>query len=537
MSSKTVTGALIATNGIVLYYDTGQIEILSQDNFKTKDILDQVMPFISRGEKAVIDLSEYSLADRFAKVAGDDVKIIERGTQGEFSIKTGDVEIKDGNRLAKHVDRIVTSGQGAKGFAKFMADFAKIKHPHSADDLLMFLENGDLPIADDGQIIAYKVLNVSDEKNGRFRDCHSNTIEQGVGSFVSVDADMVDMNRGQSCSTGLHICSRRYISGFYGYSRVITLVKVSAKDILTVPHGENTKVRGSGYHIVAVLPKNVGDALANGKTLDQLPEGMKILSAVVAGRHVGVLETVHQTKDKKVTTTKTTGKALEAALAQAQGEGDVQGVVLPPEVVGEQAKLAEAALKPSEARRMRDQMQAAATGDMAAALQNVGKTTAKLPWELAQVGDTVTVKGSKRIANGDYKVVSIFDNPDGSSRLRVDYKGQNVLVPNTSVQAIVTPFTKPKKKTLREEVKGIAGAEGGGAGKGPIEAVVGAISDAVKGSDTKAAEYAVKYARAKELLASGDYSLRDVEKELHIDGKRLSKKLKDEGFTYTVNKK
>lgn len=172
---------------------------------------------------------------------------------------------------------------------------------HSVQELLNFMSKGDLPIADDGCIVGYKVLRSTRKEahyidpndpmpvptKGYYVDCHSGRVLQRVGSLVQQKT--VDPSRRTQCSTGLHIARRQYLRGFSG--DIITLVKIAPEDVIAVPEGEPDKMRARAYHILGEIPKNEHDRLRNNQPI----EGMvakQMLGMALRGEHIGIIEDV-----------------------------------------------------------------------------------------------------------------------------------------------------------------------------------------------------------------------------------------------------
>lgn len=158
---------------------------------------------------------------------------------------------------------------------------------HSAEDLMKFIEYGDLPIADDGCIVIYKRLKQS---GNTFVDVHSGRIKQNVGSYVFMKPGLVDPNRRQDCSNGLHVASLGYLSSFSG--NVTVMAKVRPEDVFAVPEYSHTKMRVCGYHILAVLPESLRTHVNSGGSISSIPEGKELLNKVLRGAHVGITELV-----------------------------------------------------------------------------------------------------------------------------------------------------------------------------------------------------------------------------------------------------
>lgn len=190
--------------------------------------------------------------------------------------------------LIDHAVR-TNSAQSVQNFLTRCAAFID-KRQHSVDDLMRFLEKGDLPLAEDGSIIAYKMLNWMDQSKGIMKDCHSGKIPQKIGSYVCVNENLVDLNRRTECSNGLHIARRGYLSSFSG--QVCVVCKIDPEDVMVVPHNDANKVRVKGYHILGYLTEEATKALKAGKAATTDEAALKLVYDAIKGVHVDRLERV-----------------------------------------------------------------------------------------------------------------------------------------------------------------------------------------------------------------------------------------------------
>lgn len=177
-----------------------------------------------------------------------------------------------------------------QGFIRFMQRIGAVvnERKHSVDDLLHFLSKGDLPIADDGSIIAYKRL--LSEKNGYFVDSHSRSVRQKLGSHVFMDPAMVDPDRNHECSYGLHIGRRDYMGSFYGDT--IIICKIAPEDVIAVPRDYGrSKMRCCGYKIVGIVSPEGMEHLINHRPMTDDPKMAALLAQIIAGNHTEVVET------------------------------------------------------------------------------------------------------------------------------------------------------------------------------------------------------------------------------------------------------
>lgn len=178
-----------------------------------------------------------------------------------------------------------------KGLEAFLTRIAPIikQRSHTIEDLLRFMERGDLPVADDGSIIIFKRLQRKGEN--KYVDVASKKVLQGVGSYVYMDESLVDKNRRNECSNGLHVARRGYISGFSG--DVVVLAKVQPEDVIAVPDYDANKMRVCAYHIINELTPDQFKVIVNNRPISDAPGGAELLGNAIAGNHIGIVERVH----------------------------------------------------------------------------------------------------------------------------------------------------------------------------------------------------------------------------------------------------
>lgn len=197
---------------------------------------------------------------------------------------------------------------GVENFLKRLGSIID-KRGHSVEDLLKFMERGDLPIADDGSILIYKVLyHKGNSTDGKYVDCHTRKVEQWVGAYVCMDPTLVDHDRRNECSNGLHVARRGYVSRFSG--SVCVLAKLAPEDVIAVPSYDADKMRVCGYHIIAELSQAQHNLVKQNQPITNIPEGKVLLGKALAGQHIGKTHEVRITQNKgggvQVTELKTT---------------------------------------------------------------------------------------------------------------------------------------------------------------------------------------------------------------------------------------
>jgi hypothetical protein len=355
MSLLKIVAAVVDTTEVTLYMTDGSKLTIPQGDPRVSVVVDKVIPLVEQGQVAEVDLdvrtSHFSEFEqmvegiirfyRVAKAAFDTAVNRQNIPAGQF----GPVPSGQGSATQSAVAEIIANAKptsdpgfnasdlgsdetivavveeggqqvavpgmeklgdqfshsakfkdsiGVQNLIKRMAKMQAGSRQHSVEDLLRFLERADLPIADDGSIIGYKILRrYRGHETNTFVDCHTGKVKQRVGSFVCVAEELVDKNRRNECSNGLHVCRRGYIGNFGGDT--VTLIKVAPEDVIVVPHGDANKVRVCGYHILVELPQGSYNRLKNNQPMTDDPEVAKLLGQVLSGNHVGRLEEVQIT--------------------------------------------------------------------------------------------------------------------------------------------------------------------------------------------------------------------------------------------------
>ena len=203
-----------------------------------------------------------------------------------------------------------------KGLEIFLERIGKVieKRKHTVEDLLRFMERGDLPIADDGTIVIYKKLRSTSEE-GIFVDVHSGNVKQKVGSYVHMDPSLVDPNRRNECSNGLHVARRGYIKRFSG--DILVLAKVAPEDVIAVPDYDANKMRVCGYHIIAQLDATQFRAINANQSLANAENGVNLVTDAIRGKHIGITQHVkiggHKGTKLEITDLEETPKQVKKA--------------------------------------------------------------------------------------------------------------------------------------------------------------------------------------------------------------------------------
>jgi len=148
--------------------------------------------------------------------------------------------------LAVKMIDMLREGFPIEPMVHFMDNLYQNPSKRAVDELYGFLEKGNLPITPDGHFLAYKKVRAN------YLDVHSGTMDNSVGKIVEMERYNVDDNKDNTCSTGLHFCSKDYLNSFSGERTVI--VKINPRDVVSIPSDYNaTKGRACRYEVVGEI--------------------------------------------------------------------------------------------------------------------------------------------------------------------------------------------------------------------------------------------------------------------------------------------
>ena len=130
----------------------------------------------------------------------------------------------------------------------FMENLMSNPSKRAVEELYGFLEKGNLPLTPDGHFLAYKKVRKD------FLDIHSGTMSNAPGNVVEMERNEVDDNMNNTCSTGLHFCSKEYLDHFGGHDSRTVILKINPRDVVSIPADYNaTKGRTCRYEVIGEL--------------------------------------------------------------------------------------------------------------------------------------------------------------------------------------------------------------------------------------------------------------------------------------------
>lgn len=240
---------VIAKDGITLYMD-GKSYTMAKDHEdydEAKDILLNCSDQIMQDEELhdiVVDL--FSRKEKIVRLLDS--------KNTPIVIQDGILEYK-GNVLKESLVKRMLEVNSHSGdltpFIKFLEKIFENPSGQSINELYAFLERNNLPITNEGDFLAYKKVGLE------FLDLHTSTIDNSPGKEVWMSRMEVNPDRTQTCSHGLHVCSKEYLP-HYGSdeSSTVVVVQINPRDVVSVPEDYNdAKMRVCRYKVLEELPE------------------------------------------------------------------------------------------------------------------------------------------------------------------------------------------------------------------------------------------------------------------------------------------
>lgn len=249
-------------------------------------ITDQNVVVNYDGETHIVKRSD-KLADRLIKAVREQnldeipalvsaAKRIETYSKGNFLVVNGRVTVNGqpaGEVLSNKIMKFSDEGLPFQPLLKFAANLQNNPSFRAVNELFQFLEKNDHPITEDGNFIAYKRV------RSNFKDIHTNTMDNSVGTTVEIPRNQVDEDSSRTCSNGLHVANWDYAHTQFASSDansdIMLEVEVNPSDVVAIPSDYNqSKMRVCKYKVLGVVttPFEPGTNLrvTNQENLDDL---------------------------------------------------------------------------------------------------------------------------------------------------------------------------------------------------------------------------------------------------------------------------
>lgn len=232
-----------------------------------------VVNALIRGEDPTVHIDRNAAVEAVLTTLGDSL-VLAVEADGQSTLLYNGVEVS--GKLADIIVRYHYEGRDAANLIKFLDRLMTNPVPRAITGLFDWngFEGGHLAIDADGYFIGYKSVLPADDgptpadpAERLYKSSSSGTatsdgveyhgqIPQRVGSVVTMDPKVV--RPGPECSTGLHVGSWDYASGFAGGNFVME-VRVDPGDVVNVPY-DRGKMRVVKYEVAQIHDKRTGIA-------------------------------------------------------------------------------------------------------------------------------------------------------------------------------------------------------------------------------------------------------------------------------------
>lgn len=176
-----------------------------------------------------------------------------------FDVKSGFVVFGEngglGSLSVKGLDTIIARSQhylsegDEKGFEKignFISKLTMNPDMQVINRIVDFIKFKDIEITPEGDLIVYKIV------SNQYKDCHTKTVDNSVGSTVFMRRLLVDSHEKNVCSNGLHVCALNYFGSFAGRGDKLISCRLNPEDIVSIPADYNgSKIRCCKYVVLA----------------------------------------------------------------------------------------------------------------------------------------------------------------------------------------------------------------------------------------------------------------------------------------------
>ena len=196
-----------------------------------------------------------------------------------YKFSNGVVKIEDGqffwkgqlmhNALTTRMIEMLKEDFPIDPLINFMSNLMSNPSKRAVDELYGFLEKNNLPITPDGHFLAYKRV------RNDYKDCHSGTMDNSVGSIVEMERNQVDDDKDRTCSAGLHFCSHEYLKSFGGERTVI--LKINPRDVVSIPSDYNdSKGRCCRYEVIGEVEHTPDESVEFNKPVQSNANSVKV---------------------------------------------------------------------------------------------------------------------------------------------------------------------------------------------------------------------------------------------------------------------
>lgn len=192
--------------------------------YKGSPRFEQAYEFYSEGkyEEVFIEISTKFRVEKLShgKVECDPVL-------GKLVYDDGSTKFNFSSSLTTRVIDCITKGNDALRLMKFANFLSENPSKRAVDELHDFLLSMDIEITEEGMVRCFKRV------RNNYTDVYTGKFDNSVGVTVTMPRHLVNDDSEVTCSHGLHVCSKAYLSHFGG-ERVLA-VEVNPADFVSIP--------------------------------------------------------------------------------------------------------------------------------------------------------------------------------------------------------------------------------------------------------------------------------------------------------------
>lgn len=191
-----------------------------------------------QGDRLIVEAPEDATSVNLNVGQGDRLMTVDLGTVDESDPIIAFIKLlKDKGTVDTEIERI----------KPFLQNLFENPFIDAVQEIYEYCKAMDFEITEDGCFLAYKYVNED------LTSKYDGQTKHAIGEYTEVAH--FDTNRRNDCSSGLHFCSKSYLSSYCGHT--IIVVKINPKDVVSIPTDYSfAKGRCRRYMMVGYIAKD-----------------------------------------------------------------------------------------------------------------------------------------------------------------------------------------------------------------------------------------------------------------------------------------
>ena len=251
-------------NQVTVYFANGDVAVWKSDHPQFNKVVNKCLRN---------DWEEVELVHNQTKAIMTGITFVD--DEGNVVLERGDkkITLQDKENALLNLIRIMKNkgviDSEIESIKPFLYNCLENPYINAVQEIYDYCKAMDFEITEDGCFLAYKNVNKD------LTSVHDGKTQHTIGEYVEVS--QVDTNRNNTCSQGLHFCSRSYLTSFSG--EVTLIVKINPIDVVSIPTDYNfAKGRCRKYQVVGIIAKGSNLNITNMK----VATGQNIIKTEVA---------------------------------------------------------------------------------------------------------------------------------------------------------------------------------------------------------------------------------------------------------------